>query len=132
MSLRASAAPLKPGRVPASQINQEPSWRGKVGDYLLAVNGMPVDTKRDPWAALQGLAEKTVTLTVNDKPSMNGARQVLVKTLASEARLRNLAWIEENRQRVEREDEERLSKENGDERDWWEDDVSDSFDGDAF
>ncbi len=35
MSLRASAAPLKPGRVPASQINLEPSWRGKVGDYLL-------------------------------------------------------------------------------------------------
>jgi hypothetical protein len=33
--------------------------------------------------------------------------------------------------RVEREDEERLSKESGDERDWWEDDVSDSLDGDA-
>ncbi|MBU6400394.1 MAG: peptidase S41, partial [Verrucomicrobia bacterium] len=70
-------------------------------DYLLAVNGAPLDTTQDPWAAFQGLADQTVQLTVNDKPSFDGARDVLVHTLASEARLRNLAWIEANRQRVE-------------------------------
>ena len=32
---------------------------------------------------------------------MDGARQVLVETLRSESRLRNLAWIEANRQRVD-------------------------------
>ena len=56
---------------------------------------------QDPWAAFQGLADKPVFLTVNDKPTTDGAREVLVQTLASEERLRNLAWIEENRQRVE-------------------------------
>ena len=71
------------------------------GDYLLAVNGEPMDVKEDPWAAFQGLADKPVFLTVNDKPVMAGAREVLVQTLASEERLRNLAWIEENRKRVE-------------------------------
>jgi tricorn protease len=71
------------------------------GDYLLAVNGEPLDVKEDPWAAFQGLADKPVFLTVNDKPEMAGAREVLVQTLASEERLRNLAWIEENRKRVE-------------------------------
>ncbi len=71
------------------------------GDYLLAVNGDPLDVKEDPWAAFQGLADKPVFLTVNDKPTQAGARQVLVQTLGSEERLRNLAWIEENRQRVE-------------------------------
>src|SRR5260370_6737257 len=40
-------------------------------------------------------------LTVNDKPSKEGAREVLVQTLASEARLRNLAWIESNRKNVD-------------------------------
>lgn len=72
------------------------------GDYLLAINGEPLDTTKDPWAALQGLADKPVLLTVNDKPVLKGAREVLVQTIASEVRLRNLAWINENRLRVEK------------------------------
>lgn len=40
-------------------------------------------------------------LTVNDSPSLEGAREVLVETLANEMRLRNLAWIEAKRRRVE-------------------------------
>src|ERR1035437_2134838 len=71
------------------------------GDYLLAVNGQPMDVTQDPWAAFQGLADKPVFLTVNDKPTLAGAREALVQTLGSEERLRNLAWIEENRKRVE-------------------------------
>jgi tricorn protease len=71
------------------------------GDYLLAVNGQPMDVTQDPWAAFQGLADKPVFLTVNDKPTLTGAREALVQTLGGEERLRNLAWIEENRTRVE-------------------------------
>ena len=71
------------------------------GDYLLAVNSAPLDVREDPWAAFQGLADKPVLLTVNDKPVLAGAREVVVQTLGSEERLRNLAWIEENRKRVE-------------------------------
>ena len=72
------------------------------GDYLLAVNGEPLDPKEDPWAAFQGLADKPVLLTVNRQPSRAGAVDVLVQTIASEARLRNLAWINDNRKRVEK------------------------------
>jgi len=71
------------------------------GLYLLAVNGEPLDPRQDPWAAFQGLANKPVFLTLNSNPVFNGARQVLVHTLTNEARLRNLAWIDENRRRVE-------------------------------
>jgi tricorn protease len=71
------------------------------GDYLLAVNGEPLDTKEDPWTAFQGLADKPVFLTINDEPTLKGAREVLVQTIGSEARLRNLAWINDNRLRVE-------------------------------
>jgi tricorn protease len=80
----------------------EPGLKVKEGDYLLAVNGAMVDTTRDPWAAFDGLAGKDVMLTVNDRPTMTGTRQVLVKTLESEARLRNLAWINANRLQVEK------------------------------
>ena len=71
------------------------------GDYILAVNGVPTDTGKDPFAAFEGLAGKAVLLTVNDRPSMDGAREVLVETMRSESRLRNLEWIEHNRKYVE-------------------------------
>jgi tricorn protease len=79
----------------------EPGVDVKEGDWVLAVNGTPIDPSLDPWAAFQGLAETTVILTVNDKPTVEGGREVLVKTLDSEASLRNLAWIEANRQKVD-------------------------------
>ncbi|MCW8984299.1 MAG: PDZ domain-containing protein, partial [Thermoanaerobaculales bacterium] len=71
------------------------------GDWVLAVNGTPIDTSTDPWAAFEGLAETTAILTVNHQPTFDGAREVLVETLGSEARLRNLAWIESNRRKVD-------------------------------
>lgn len=79
----------------------EPGVDVHEGDWVLAVNGTPIDVRKDPWAAFQGLAESAVLLTVNDRPDMEGAREVLVKTLSSEDRLRNLAWIESNRREVE-------------------------------
>ncbi len=80
---------------------KQPGVEVKEGEYLLAVNGLPVDTEREPSAAFQGLADKPVFLTVNDKPTMDGSREVLVQALSSEARLRHLAWIEKNRQKVD-------------------------------
>lgn len=73
----------------------------KARDYVLAVNGISVDITKDPWAAFAGLADKTVDLTVNDKPTFDGAWSVVVKTLTDETRLRNLEWIESNRKRVD-------------------------------
>ena len=73
----------------------------KEGDYLLAVNGTPLDMEAEPYAAFQGLADKPVFLTVNSTPGMQGSREVLVLTIASESRLRHLAWIEGNRKKVE-------------------------------
>jgi tricorn protease len=71
------------------------------GDYVLAVNGQPLEVTRAPWAAFAGLAKAPVVLTVNTKPGMDGARNVLVETLDDESRLRHLAWIEGNRKRVD-------------------------------
>ncbi|MCG2589660.1 S41 family peptidase [Rhodohalobacter sulfatireducens] len=71
------------------------------GDYILAVNGERLDPNGDPYAAFQGLAGKTVELTVNDSPDIDGARKVVVETMSNETRLRHLAWMESNRKRVE-------------------------------
>jgi tricorn protease len=80
---------------------QMPGLKVNEGDYILAVNGEPLGTREDPWAAFAGLANRTVELTINDKPGWDGSRKITVTTLGDETRLRNLAWIESNRKRVE-------------------------------
>lgn len=73
-----------------------------VGDFLLAVNGVALDTSKDPWAAFRGLADKVVTLTVSAKSTRDEtARQLVVKALGSERELRYRAWIEQHRKQVE-------------------------------
>ncbi len=79
----------------------DPGLNVKEGAYVLAVNGVPLDTARDPWAAFQGMAGQTVMLTVNDRPTAEGARQVVVRCLDDETELRFRAWIEERRRRVD-------------------------------
>ena len=75
----------------------------KPGEYLLAVNGRAVDMSKDPWAAFDGMEDRVVTLTVSEKPVRDGTeRDVVVRTLGSEQPLRYRAWIERNRQLVER------------------------------
>lgn len=75
----------------------------KEGEYILSVNGIPINTKTEPYAAFEGLAGKTVVLVVNQDPSMANAREVIVKTLSDESRLRHLEWMENNRKKVEKE-----------------------------
>lgn len=73
------------------------------GDYILAVNRMPLEIRKDPWAAFLGLAGKTVTLTAGDSPILDEkARDVVVQLIDSERTLRYRAWIENNRQYVEK------------------------------
>ena len=81
------------------------------GSYILAVNGIPLDVSMDPYAAFEGLAGKTVALTVSSLPAMEamqGSREVVVKTLESEMRLRNLEWIENIRRKVEEATDDRV------------------------
>ena len=88
----------------------EPGVDVSEGDYVLAVNGQPLAIDTDPWAAFSGLSEKAVELTINDNPSQKDAKKVIVKTLTNsqELRLRHLAWVEVNRQKVEQETDGRV------------------------
>ena len=79
----------------------EPGLDIKEGDYILAVNGVPVTTAEEPFAFFQGLAKKTVELTYNSKASFTGCKNGIVQTMDNEYRLRYLAWVEANRKRVD-------------------------------
>jgi tricorn protease len=70
------------------------------GDYIMAVNDRPVSDMRNIYQSLIGLADKTVKLHVNSRPSMNGAREVLVKPIADEAQLYYYNWVQDNIRKV--------------------------------
>ena len=70
------------------------------GMFLLAIGGEPLSIDADPYEKLAGRAGKTISVTVNSKPSMDGAKTYLIKPVASESRMRYLSWVEANRQYV--------------------------------
>lgn len=79
----------------------QPGVDVRVGDFLLAVNRVPIDVSKDVWAAFVGTAGQATLITVNDRPVIDDtAREFVVKPLSSEATLRLRAWIEDNRRYV--------------------------------
>ncbi|MEJ2540239.1 MAG: PDZ domain-containing protein, partial [Gemmatimonadota bacterium] len=71
------------------------------GDYLVGVNGVELTDDDDPYRALDGTAGVQTVLHVNDEPSMEGHRTVTVEPIRSENALRQRAWVEDNRRRVD-------------------------------
>ena len=78
----------------------EPGLKVKEGNYLIAVGGLPVKTTAEPYAYFQDLANKVVTLKINDKPSEQGAWEISVRPVAGEGDLRYMEWVESNRRKV--------------------------------
>jgi tricorn protease len=79
----------------------EPGVNVKEGEYLLAVNGRPLHIPQDPYELFLNTANENVMLSINSKPSDEGARNVQVKPIADEYRLRELNWVDGNRKKVE-------------------------------
>ncbi len=70
------------------------------GMFLMAIGGEKLTMDSDPSEKLAGRAGKTISVTVNSKPTMEGAKTYLIKPVASESRMRYLSWVEANRQYV--------------------------------
>jgi tricorn protease len=79
----------------------QPGVNVKVGEYLLAVNGRDVRAPRDVYSFFEETAGKQVVLKVGPKPDAGGSRDVTVVPVDDETPLRNYAWIEDNRRKVD-------------------------------
>jgi tricorn protease len=79
----------------------QPGINVKAGEFLLAVNGRDVRAPADVFSFFEGLANKSVVIKVGPNADGSGARDVTVVPIASDSRLRHLAWIESNRRKVE-------------------------------
>lgn len=71
------------------------------GDYILAINGVALTAPDNIYRLLDGTANRQTVLTINNRPVMEGARQVTVLPIANEQGLRTRAWVEANRRKVD-------------------------------
>jgi tricorn protease len=70
------------------------------GEYLLAVNGRDLRGAEEVYSFFEETAGKSVILRVGPNPDGAGSREVTVVPVESEAGLRELAWVEDNRRKV--------------------------------
>jgi tricorn protease len=80
----------------------EPGLKIAEGDYLIAVNGSAVRAPANPYSFFQNLADRVVTLKINDKPSDQGAWEISVQAAGSENGLRYYDWVESRREIVKK------------------------------
>lgn len=78
-----------------------PGIKVKAGDFLLAVNGIPVDASTNLYSYFDKTAGKQTVITINDKPTLDNAKEITVVPVASETALRQYDWIEGNRRKVD-------------------------------
>jgi tricorn protease len=79
----------------------QPGVNVQEGDYLLSVNGKAVRATDNVYSFFEATSGKSVLLGVGPNPDGTGARDVTVVPVPTESRLRNLAWIEDNRRKVD-------------------------------
>ena len=117
---------VEQGSYKIEKIFRAPNWHAELrsplsepgvdvseGDFVLAVNGMPVSAAQvNIYQAFEMTAGRLVTLTVSDAPTFGGGnqREIAVVTIngGDEQRIRRWDWTEERRQIVDTLSEGRL------------------------
>jgi tricorn protease len=79
----------------------QPGVNVKAGDYILAVNGRELHSSDNIYSFFEETAGKQAVLKVGANPDGKDSRDVTVVPVESEENLRHLAWIEENRRKVD-------------------------------
>lgn len=78
-----------------------PGIKVQQGYYLVGVNGNELTSAQDPQELLDGTAGQQTIIHINDKPSFEGSWTEIVEPIRSENALRQRAWVEDNRRKVD-------------------------------
>jgi tricorn protease len=79
----------------------QPGVNVRAGEYLLAVGGRELHGGDNLYSFFEATTDRPLVLRVGPNPDGQGARDVTVMPLADETELRNNAWIEDNRKKVD-------------------------------
>jgi len=78
------------------------------GEYIVAINGCSTAEVANYLELLRDKAGEIVSVTLNDKPSLEGGREVIVKPLMREYYLRYNDWVDDRRAYVEKKTDGRI------------------------
>ena len=79
----------------------QPGLNVREGDFLVGVDGVPIGPTDDPYRFFDGTAGRQTVLHLNKRPSMDSAWTITIKPVSSESALRQRAWVEDNRRKVD-------------------------------
>ncbi|MEN6560539.1 MAG: PDZ domain-containing protein [Acidobacteriota bacterium] len=79
----------------------QPGVDVKAGEYLIEANGRDVRPQIEVYGYFENTAGKQITIKVGPSPDGKDARSLTVVPVASEFALRNRAWEEDNRRKVD-------------------------------
>jgi tricorn protease len=82
-------------RAPLTEVGVD----ARVGDYVLEIDGVELKADDDPYRLLRYKTDP-VTLTLNAKPVLEGARKTTYRPITTEEPLLYLEWTNANRERV--------------------------------
>ena len=108
LALDAAAGRYKISKIYRGQ-NEEELYRSpltevgvnaKEGDYILAIDGRELKPNDNPYEFLRDKANRPVQLTLNDKPTFEGAHTTSYKPITNERDLIYLNWVTRNREYV--------------------------------
>jgi tricorn protease len=78
-----------------------PGIDAHVGDYLVAVEGEELTASTNLFSRFDRTAGQQIKISLNDKPTLAGAREITVVPVGSEVPLRERDWVEGNRRKVD-------------------------------
>lgn len=78
-----------------------PGIKVATGNHLVGINGQELTAATDPFELLDGTAGEQTVLHINDKPEFEGSWKEVVEPIRNENALRQRAWVEDNRRKVD-------------------------------
>ncbi len=92
----------------ASSPLSAPGLKAQEGNYIIAVNGQPVNDHPNIWELFLNKADKIINLTLNDKPQRDGGWDVVIKPLEQEWALRYDTWVLDRREYINKRSDGRI------------------------
>lgn len=78
-----------------------PGMKVEEGNYIVGINGKELTADQEIFELLDGTSGQQTVIHINDKPSFEGAWKEIVEPIRNENALRQRAWVEDNRRKVD-------------------------------
>lgn len=80
----------------------EPGIEAKVGEFIVAIDGIPTNSVKDMYSLLVGKADVPTEISLNSKADLAGARKIVISPLTEEHSLYHYEWVQNNIKKVEK------------------------------